>query len=63
MNRHERRKAAVSSRQERQRTIAKAADILARAVATDSTVSGVTLILPSGETIYLPAHAPSQASQ
>lgn len=63
MNRHERRKAAARSRPERQHTIAAAADILAQAAATDSSVSGMTLMLPSGETIYLPASAPSQVTQ
>lgn len=63
MNRHERRKAAARSQPERQRTIAAAADVLARAAATDSTVSGATLMLPSGETIYLPASPPSQVPQ
>ena len=63
MNRHERRKAAARSRPERQDTIAAAADILARAAATDSTVRGVTLMLPDGETIYLPVSEPSQVTQ
>lgn len=60
MNRHEHRRAARGKAKpfDRAALIASTVDILART--TDETVTGATLMLPSGEMIYLPA-APLQS--
>lgn len=62
MNRHERRRAARGKAKpfDRGALIADAVDMLANT--TDETVTGVTLMLPDGEVVYLPA-APVQSNR
>jgi hypothetical protein len=55
MTRQQRREAERARRKAEQRTagLSTATDVLALLAATDSTVTGATLIMPDGEIVYL----------